>query len=283
MFHCWSLLFATGFSAVFRVTTALLLQFEENILLCDSTNFSELMNSMGSAYLRKESEVAAFYRKLSELSMVKSLRFAELEINESSLQTLRASFLEKQQSQSAATVQHLQTIDEDIQSIQNRIRSLFSYMTGLLSSIQSDIQLRQRFVSELINLQTIKTYLALDYDTIESALGHRINAKQSKLKAISGKWLSFGFLAEERRKEEEERERLELKLRSVSYELTENSRRIKEADLTIQQMVKRIDLEIAGRKKKRGKVRDRIGRLQFAACFVSESAVAALQRTIQSE
>ena len=215
--------------------------------------------------------------------MVKSLRFAELEINESSLQTLRASFLEKQQSQSAATVQHLQTIDEDIQSIQNRIRSLFSYMTGLLSSIQSDIQLRQRFVSELINLQTIKTYLALDYDTIESALGHRINAKQSKLKAISGKWLSFGFLAEERRKEEEERERLELKLRSVSYELTENSRRIKEADLTIQQMVKRIDLEIAGRKKKRGKVRDRIGRLQFAACFVSESAVAALQRTIQSE
>lgn len=72
MFHCWSLIFATGFSAVFRVTTALLLQFEENILLCDSTNFSELMNSMGSAYLRKESEIAAFYKKLSELSTVET-------------------------------------------------------------------------------------------------------------------------------------------------------------------------------------------------------------------
>ena len=169
------------------------------------------------------------------------------------MQTLRLSFLEKQQNQSAATLQQLETIDEDIQSVQNRIRSLFSYMTDLLSSIQSDIQLRQSFVSELINLQTIKTYLALDYDTIEGTLGNRISAKQSKFKAVSGKWLQFGFLAEERRKEEEERERLELKLRSVSYELTENSRRIKEADLTIQQLVKRIDSEIAGRREREKK------------------------------
>ena len=72
---------------------------------------------------------------------------------------------------------------------------------------------------------------------------------------LKARWaiLQFGFLAEERRKEEEERERLELKLRSVSYELTENSRRIKEADLTIQQLVKRIDSEIAGRREREKK------------------------------
>ena len=161
---------------------------------------------------------------------------------------MRSSFIEKQQNQSVSTLQQLNTIDEDIQSIQNRIRSLFTYMTNLLSSIQSDIQMRQNFVSELIKLQAIKTDLALDYDTIECTLARRMEAKQSKIRFISEKWLQFGFLADERRKEEEEREKLELKLRSISYELTENSRRMKETDLTIQQMVKRIDWEIAGRK-----------------------------------
>lgn len=206
------------------------------------------MNSMGSAYLRKESEISVFYQKLSELSMVKMLWASEIEISESSLQVLRNSFIEKQQNQSVSTLQQLNTIDEDIQSIQNRIRSLFTYMTNLLSSIQSDIQMRQNFVSELIKLQAIKTDLALDYDTIECTLARRMEAKQSKIRFISEKWLQFGFLADERRKEEEEREKLELKLRSISYELTENSRRMKETDLTIQQMVKRIDWEIAGRK-----------------------------------
>lgn len=154
-------------------------------------------------------------------------------------------------------------------------------MTGLLSSLQSDIQFRQSFVSELLRLQTIKTDLALDYDTIESSLARRMDAKQSRLKAIPEKWFQFGFLEEEKRKEEEERERLELKLRSISYELTENSRRIRETDMTIQQMVKRIDSEIAGRRK--GGLRDRIGGLQHAASFVSKPAVSALQGAIQSE
>ena len=70
MFNCWSFLFSTGLSALFRITIALLLQYEENILLCDCTNFSELMNSIGSAYMRKESDVERFYKKLGELSMV---------------------------------------------------------------------------------------------------------------------------------------------------------------------------------------------------------------------
>ena len=213
VFNCWSFLFSTGLSALFRITIALLLQYEENILLCDCTNFSELMNSIGSAYMRKESDVERFYKKLGELSM----------INEESLQRLREEYNAKQKTCSADVLKRVETIDEDIESIQSRIHSVYVHMLNLLSNVQRDIQTRQQFVAALIELQESKLSLALRYDSLESMMDQAANEMWS----------------------ENEGTKVELELRSISRQLTENSKKMRETDLTIQQMVKRIDSELS--------------------------------------
>ena len=66
--------------------------------------------------------------------------------------------------------------------------------------------------------------LALRYDSLESMMDQAANEM----------WC------------ENEGTKVELELRSISRQLTENSKKMRETDLTIQQMVKRIDSELSG-------------------------------------
>lgn len=97
-------------------------------------------------------------------------------------------------------------------------------MLNLLSNVQRDIQTRQQFVAALIELQESKLSLALRYDSLESMMDQAANEMWS----------------------ENEGTKVELELRSISRQLTENSKKMRETDLTIQQMVKRIDSELSG-------------------------------------
>ena len=97
-------------------------------------------------------------------------------------------------------------------------------MLNLLSNVQRDIQTRQQFVAALIELQESKLSLALRYDSLETMMDQAANEMWS----------------------ENEGTKVELELRSISRQLTENSKKMRETDLTIQQMVKRIDSELSG-------------------------------------
>ena len=97
-------------------------------------------------------------------------------------------------------------------------------MLNLLSNVQRDIQTRQQYVAAQIELQESKLSLALRYDSLESMMDQAANEMWS----------------------ENEGTKVELELRSISRQLTENSKKMRETDLTIQQMVKRIDSELSG-------------------------------------